>query len=367
MEFFKEKKYTERTAKEYLTSAEEHKQALKNQWKIFLRTGIFTVAAFAALILITIAWYANNTRVSAGGVNIRVNIDDYEVLTKLPVDDVSRRDEDFLTNMRNLLSYVVKGDEEYSVSENILSVKTSRAKNEVNWLLGGEDNFDSIEPGAAGVITFYIIPKNSGINTFHCEITLAGYTDGGTGEAYMSADSNVQELLTGHILFFKDSDYTNQIEVTEGKMKFDVSFDVEEGHENDEYEVKIYWVWPQIFGQFLLPDGSVHLKNFNYKGLFPGNVRNQLKQEMIDHPEYFFYGTEIIKETIDGIESEVAMGRPLSEAEKVSIQNAVPGMLTSNYSISVYSELCEYYNRADEHIGSNVKYIMISLEVLKSN
>lgn len=363
----KENRDKERTSEEYRQEAEEHIESLKQGWKVFGGTGIFVIAALVTLILITIAWYTNNTQVGVGGINIGAKSDDYEVITKLSTADVSDRDKNFLTETRNLLSYVVVGDEEYSVSEDILSVKTSGAKNEVNWLLGGDDNFDSIEPGAAGVLTFYIVPKKSGTNIFHCEITLAGYTDGTNSGSYVSADSDAQELLTGHMLFFEDAYYTNQIEVTEGKMELSVSFDVEEGHESDEHEVKIYWVWPQIFGQFLLQDGSAHLKDFNYKALFPLNVRNRLKEEMLAYPEYFFYGTETISMEIDGITSEVIRGRPLRDAEKESIRNAVPGMLSSSYSVSAYSELCQYYNRADEHIGSNVKYIMISLDVLRSN
>ena len=54
-----------KTAEEYRASAEAYKNALKSQWKIFLRTGVFLVAALVAIGVLTMAWFANNKKVSA--------------------------------------------------------------------------------------------------------------------------------------------------------------------------------------------------------------------------------------------------------------------------------------------------------------
>ena len=61
----------ELTAEEYRQKAQKQIELLKNQWKIFFRTGIIVVAAFIVMIVVSIAWFVSNTRVDATGVAIR--------------------------------------------------------------------------------------------------------------------------------------------------------------------------------------------------------------------------------------------------------------------------------------------------------
>ena len=61
----------ELTAEEYRQKAQKQIELLKNQWKIFFRTGIIVVAAFIVMIVASIAWFVSNTRVAAIGVAIR--------------------------------------------------------------------------------------------------------------------------------------------------------------------------------------------------------------------------------------------------------------------------------------------------------
>ena len=61
----------ELTAEEYRQKAQKQIELLKNQWKIFFRTGIIVVAAFIVMIVASIAWFVSNTRVAATGVAIR--------------------------------------------------------------------------------------------------------------------------------------------------------------------------------------------------------------------------------------------------------------------------------------------------------
>ena len=52
----------ELTAEEYRQKAQKQIELLKNQWKIFFRTGIIVVAAFIVMIVVSIAWFVSNTR-----------------------------------------------------------------------------------------------------------------------------------------------------------------------------------------------------------------------------------------------------------------------------------------------------------------
>lgn len=66
-----EKGKEELTAEEYRQKAQKQIELLKNQWKIFFRTGIIVVAAFIVMIVASIAWFVSNTRVDATGVAIQ--------------------------------------------------------------------------------------------------------------------------------------------------------------------------------------------------------------------------------------------------------------------------------------------------------
>ena len=61
-----------KTAEEYRASAEAHKNALKSQWKIFLQTGLFSVAALVVIGVLTLAWFANNKVVSGQNSSVTV-------------------------------------------------------------------------------------------------------------------------------------------------------------------------------------------------------------------------------------------------------------------------------------------------------
>ena len=57
----------ELTAEEYRQKAQKQIELLKNQWKIFFRTGIIVVAAFIVMIVVSIAWFVSNTRGRCNG------------------------------------------------------------------------------------------------------------------------------------------------------------------------------------------------------------------------------------------------------------------------------------------------------------
>lgn len=60
------------TAEEYRILAEKHREAMKNEMIIFLKTGIITIAAVIALIVGSIAWFANNSEVRANNAMVTV-------------------------------------------------------------------------------------------------------------------------------------------------------------------------------------------------------------------------------------------------------------------------------------------------------
>ena len=65
------KKKEELTPEEYGQKARKEMQDLKNQWKIFFKTGFIMLAALIAIIVACIAWFVSNNKVDSTGMNIR--------------------------------------------------------------------------------------------------------------------------------------------------------------------------------------------------------------------------------------------------------------------------------------------------------
>ena len=75
----KKKKNEELTSEEYRQKAQEQIDELKNQWKIFLRTGLIVIAAVIAIIAASIAWFVNNSRVDATGAAIQAAGSEFDI------------------------------------------------------------------------------------------------------------------------------------------------------------------------------------------------------------------------------------------------------------------------------------------------
>lgn len=58
------KKKEELTPEEYRQMAQDQIEHYKQQWKVFLRTGIFVLVALVAIIIACIAWFVSNNRVT---------------------------------------------------------------------------------------------------------------------------------------------------------------------------------------------------------------------------------------------------------------------------------------------------------------
>ena len=65
------KKKEELTPEEYRQKARKEIQDLKNQWKVFFRTGFVVLAALIAIIAASIAWFVSNNKVDLTGMSIR--------------------------------------------------------------------------------------------------------------------------------------------------------------------------------------------------------------------------------------------------------------------------------------------------------
>ena len=149
----------ELTAEEYRQKAQKQIELLKNQWKIFFRTGIIVVAAFIVMIVVSIAWFVRNTRVDAMGVAIRP--------ADMPFDLAAagiKSDEDADRGIYDKLLTVSPGALREIDGKKYWSTDGSHTS--ICWAVTPESNMNNtgedgkptgIEPGSYGKMTFYII------------------------------------------------------------------------------------------------------------------------------------------------------------------------------------------------------------------
>ncbi len=244
-----------RTAEEYRASAEAHRQAYKNQRKTFLKTGVIVIAAVFALFVLSMAWFANNSSVSADGIRVSANSTGFE-LRSYGTNGIY--DEDILSQF---FQYIQVGD-------GTSSLTTSGSSASISWLMSEDSNLGNysekevhfttkknqaasvqsgdeeqdnntqageqsseqddtqdrknyaIEPGSEGHLTFYIVPGIDGTQTFDLQLTVSPYaatvddqtneikkvTEVGGEKETSQTNKYAKQFISGHILFFLESE-----------------------------------------------------------------------------------------------------------------------------------------------------------------
>ena len=306
----------ELTAEEYRQKAQKQIELLKNQWKIFFRTGIIVVAAFIVMIVVSIAWFVRNTRVDAMGVAIRP--------ADMPFDLAAagiKSDEDADRGIYDKLLTVSPGALREIDGKKYWSTDGSHTS--ICWAVTPESNMNNtgedgkptgIEPGSYGKMTFYIITNKDGPLKVTLDLVLTGYqiTDGKKNEENVTkndltevTDPSLQQLLEGHVLLFagynekagcykgwisRDAGVWRMslgsgteaavIEVKSGKLTWNNT----NAQKDTAYPVTIYWIWPERLESYLRKADGYSGKN---PLLFPENLSSE-ENALLALPENLF-------------------------------------------------------------------------------
>ena len=267
------KKKEELTPEEYRQKARKEMQDLKNQWKIFFKTGFIMLAALIAIIVACIAWFVSNNKVDSTGMNIRAAGSEFDLAASIKNAESTNGIYD------NLLS-VPNGEKnnEYSV--------TSGSHTAISWAITDDSNLRNekdkslgIEPGSSGSITFYIIPHKNGALNVSLTLSLTGYTLKNNvtelkPEFLTEIKEDAQQLLEGHILLF--AGYDKQKNSYKGwisqdgdpwsmslansslsqKENGELIWSIKDAEAEKAYPVTVYWIWPELLESYLLKKES---------------------------------------------------------------------------------------------------------------
>ena len=197
------KKKEELTPEEYRQKAQDQIEHYKQQWKVFLRTGIFVLVALVAIIIACIAWFVSNSKVSISGLNIQAAGSEFDLAAAGTRENKGVYD--------NLLDVQPRTDIKLS---DVAYASTDGEHTSVTWAITEDSNMNNktetgINPGSSGSLTFYIISHKDGKLSVTLNLTLTGYS--GTENAQKPEDlteveKDIQQLLEGHILLFAGYD-----------------------------------------------------------------------------------------------------------------------------------------------------------------
>ena len=385
MRWKKEKE--ELTAEEYRQKAQKQIELLKNQWKIFFRTGIIVVAAFIVMIVASIAWFVSNTRVDATGVAIRP--------ADMPFDLAAAGTKSTASADRGMYDKLLTVSP--GASREIERKKywsTDGSHTSICWAVTPESNMNNtgeagkptgIEPGSYGKMTFYIIPNKDGPLKVTLDLVLTGYqiADAKKNEENVTkndltevTDPSLQQLLEGHVLLFagyneKARCYKGWISEDAGEWSMRLGSETEaavlesksgkltwnntNAKKDTAYPVTIYWLWPERLESYLRKADGYSGKN---PLLFPEDPSSE-ENALSALPENLF-------ETMGEVEENSSSNRYFRWEDSAKFQENVTkdtlSQIREKFNPALYSMVAAYYDSADQYLGKNVQYVQLKLD-----
>lgn len=372
------KKKEELTPEEYRQKARKEMQDLKNQWKIFFKTGFIMLAALIAIIVASIAWFVSNNKVDSTGMNIRAAGSEFDLAASIKNAESTNGIYDNLLSVPN-----GEKNKEYSV--------TSGSHTAISWAITDDSNLRNetdkslgIEPGSSGSITFYIIPHKNGALNVSLTLSLTGYTLKNTGteltsESLTDIKADAQQLLEGHILLF--AGYDEQKNSYKGwisqdgdpwSMSLDNSslsqkengeliWSIKDAKAENAYPVTVYWIWPELLESYLL-------KKESYTGTRPLLFPEEKDESTSDsNPEAL--PSKLFAKMCKGLDESSGnsgnSNRYFRWETKEAFTNTVTvktlKLIRNRYNSALYGNVAAYYDLADQYIGSNVQYVKLTL------
>ena len=371
------KKKEELTPEEYRQKARKEIQDLKNQWKIFFRTGFVVLAALIAIIAASIAWFVSNNKVDLTGMSIRAAGSEFDLAAY-------KNNAESTNGVYDKLLLVPTG--EPAINNEYLA--TSGNSTAISWAITADSNLRNekdeslgIEPGSSGSITFYIIPHKSGVLNVSLTLSLTGYNLTDTG-LLTDIKTDAQQLLEGHILLFagynKDNNSYKGWISQDGDpwtMSLGDNYTLSQNKNGEliwsnknatadnAYPVTVYWIWPELLESYLRNAAS-------YTGtrplLFPAEPEQNNEGTTVNSLEalpskLFSKMCEVDESSGTSVNSNRYLRWETAVAFKENVTENTLEQIRAHYNSVLYGNVAAYYDLADQYLGSNVQYVKLTL------
>ncbi|MBP5312433.1 MAG: hypothetical protein J6112_06345 [Clostridia bacterium] len=247
-----------------MSDRSEKRQVLKILGSFAASVPLGILAVFAILVYFnsTFGWFANNRNVSGNNMQVALETYDYELLIDARNNNVYDDESKyfgitaFKTMLTDTLGYSLTALSTHQADKLAFELKNEHSYTE------DTETYWYLTPGAYGSLTFYVRPHDSAGLETDMKVTTACFTavtDGSTTVVREVLNENVNELLRGHLLFFRErtgtgiGNYVYDSLITDETIHFDTSdsstYDsiVSIDGENC-YKVVLYWEWPLTYG-----------------------------------------------------------------------------------------------------------------------
>ena len=328
----------EKTSDELLEEIAVNKRKLKQSF-------IFAFVALIAVIALGIAWFMSNSKVTSTGTS--VSAQDDRLFELASVGERQSAEASYLKD-ESKKSILSAGTEKTYASyiENGTEVQKQQTYHvgtgSLAWYL---DSQESILPGANGKLEFYIIPKKDDVKSVTVSFDINGYvyTNAGNADnrAVKSEDTTLQNLIQGHILFFQQLD---DVHGYQKWLKADESFVIEAPEDgsfkqNVPYKVTIYWIWPQYFRNYVYTQKSTQ-----------GDLFMDAANQTYARINTFINNQRTVEQSQNKLFYD--------ESDNVQVTSPI----NKDMAQDTLEQCSNYYNKADEYIGTNAKCIYVGIK-----
>lgn len=338
---------------------QEHIQEEKKNAKRSLR---FAFTALIAIIAVCIAWFAANNQVTMTGTQISAENDQpFEIAS---VGERQNAEKDYLKDDEeaNILSDGVK--KSYA---SYIDTETWERKNApqtyyvgnsgLAWHMNAEDG---LVPGSNGKLEFYFIAKKDNLSSVNIKMNLSGYVIGTDKHAVRANDTRLQNLISGHILLFQHMNditgYSGWLGENGENTLTITAKSVVSGQDNTQtesatfeknvpYKITLYWVWPQYFRNYIYTQKSTEGDLFTDRSDKSDNSDYNKIAKFVNEQRTFSTSKLFYKSTTS---AEASISSEIKVADMTD---------------ELLDECSEYYNKADEYIGTKAQYIYVEMEV----
>ena len=373
------KEKEELTAEEYRQKAQEQIHELKDQWKIFFRTGIIILAAVIVIIAVSIAWFARNDKVDATGAGIQAAGSEFE-LAAAWTDAASTK------GVYDNLLEVSPGAELNVGNKSYLSTDGSHTA--ISWAITDDSNMrnesgqpQGIEPGSSGKMTFNIISHKEGLLDVKLDLSFTGYQATkdtvSTAADLKEIEESAQQLLEGHILLFAGYDegansYKGWISEDAGSWSMNLgtngekillqedgngglTWKTENAKKDKAYPVTVYWIWPERLESYLRKADTY---TGRYPLLFPEDAEGSDTGNPSALPANLF--TKMCETGTNAGSNRYFRWENQETFTRTVTVDALKRLRNQFHSL-VYREAAAYYDSADQYLGKNVQYVKLKL------
>lgn len=353
-------------------SQEELQKKIEEDKKKVKSSLVLAFSAVIAIIALCIAWFVANNLVNGKSSTLAADSEVPFVLAstgeRLYAEETYFLNENNQKQLTNGDSYTPENQTYYtydydSAGKRVWTKATADAKttyytgiSNLAWRFSNSQ--ESFGPGASGKLEFYIIPKNNMIKSCKVSLEMQAYsTSENTNRAIKCDDTNLQNLLSGHILLFQKLDDTNGYSGwlnPEDNTSFTVTAPEGGFQKGVPYKVTIYWVWAKYLRNYVYGARSTN-----------GDLFTNITDANEDYTNVQFMVNARGKTGTNKINRMYAS----KDAEDNYSFANLPGdtddekLINKNMSDSVLDTWSTYYDDADEYIGTKANYVYINATV----